>query len=248
MAAVGTLAASRAMLIRLDQSSCCAKAGVPRAFFSTSYRDPLAQNSVTMQGGSRHRPMNITTFGCRRAAMIDTCRSKRYEARAQNSVTMQGGSRHRSMNITRFGCRRAALMDTCRSRHSQYYFGSETSSLHWKFKFRHVRGSENAFVHCRDVQGMRHEQVRQHCCSETTGQLAHCAGNASKHLSHKEPQYTFQRQRRQLNEKTSYAGLARKTSWMYTRSLQHRIGEQTGEQMGPGTAFNYKDGHTKSVT
>jgi len=81
--ALSTLAASRAMLIRLDQSSCCAKAGVPRAFFSTSYRDPLAQNSVTMQGGSRHKPMNITTFGCRRAAMIDTCRSKSYEARAQ---------------------------------------------------------------------------------------------------------------------------------------------------------------------
>ena len=71
--AMHTLAASRAMLMRLDQSSCCAKAGAPLAFFSTSYSDPLAQNSVTMHGGSRHRPMNMTTFGWRRAAIMDTC-------------------------------------------------------------------------------------------------------------------------------------------------------------------------------
>ena len=37
-----TLAASRAMLRRLDQSSCWAKGGLVRAFLSTSNRDPLA--------------------------------------------------------------------------------------------------------------------------------------------------------------------------------------------------------------
>ncbi len=61
------------MLRRLDQSSCWAKAGLVRAFLRTSNRDPLAQNSVMIQGGSTHMPMNITTFGCLRLAMMDTC-------------------------------------------------------------------------------------------------------------------------------------------------------------------------------
>lgn len=67
-----TLAASRAMLRRLDQSSCCAKGGLVRAFLSTSKREPLAQNSVMIQGGSRHIPMNMTTLGWRKLAMMDT--------------------------------------------------------------------------------------------------------------------------------------------------------------------------------
>ena len=38
------------------------------------------------------------------------------------------------------------------------------------------------------------------------------------------------------------------TLWMYTRLLQHRIGEHTGEQMDSCTAFNCKDGNTIFAT
>ena len=61
------------MLRRLGQGSCWAKAPSEAAFWMTSEREPLEQNSMTMQTGARHRPMNMTTLGWRMAAMMDTC-------------------------------------------------------------------------------------------------------------------------------------------------------------------------------
>ena len=58
-----TLAASSAMVMRLRQSSCCAKTASAAAFLRTSFKEPRAQNCVTMHMGLKQRPISMATFG-----------------------------------------------------------------------------------------------------------------------------------------------------------------------------------------
>lgn len=55
---------------RLPQSNWAAKVGLARARLKTSFKLPLAQNSVTTQGGCRQTPRYITTLGCRIVAIM----------------------------------------------------------------------------------------------------------------------------------------------------------------------------------
>ena len=64
------------------------------------------------------------------------------------------------------------------------YCNSEKSSLHWKYKFKNVGDSKNAFLHCRDVLALSKSCV---CCAAAgkarrgpPGALPHAKGPDSK--------------------------------------------------------------------